>query len=85
MIASVHNALVVIGTALCIIGIIDLSARALITGVTLMVAAWAVHRRARPAWWIISAALGVAFGVSLLQFFRGPRSLSRSCVRCSAR
>jgi hypothetical protein len=45
MIALVRNALVVIGTALSIIGIVDLSARALITGVTLMAAAWAVHRR----------------------------------------
>jgi hypothetical protein len=74
MIALVRNALVVIGTALSIIGIVDLSARALITGVTLMAAAWAVHRRGRAAWWIISAALGVAFGASLLQFFHGPRS-----------
>ena len=74
MITFVRNAFIVMGAALSLIGIIDLSERAAIIGVMLIGTASAVHRRSRAAWWIVSVSLGAAFGASLLQFFQGPRT-----------
>ena len=74
MVTLVRNLLLVIGGALLVIGIIDLSTRAVIIGLVLMMGAWAAHRRSRALWWIVSTALAVAFGSSLREFFRGPQT-----------
>jgi hypothetical protein len=74
MITLVRSLLLVSGGALLIIGVIDVSTRAMVIGVALMVAAAAAHRRSRALWWIVSGALAFFFFASLRGFFRGPQT-----------
>ena len=74
MIGFLKGSLIVAGGALLIIGIIDVSARAIISSVILFAAVLLIHRRLVVFWWIASAALALSLGASLREFFRGPQT-----------
>ena len=80
MIGFVKTSVFVAAAALLIIGVLDFSAKALISSVILFAATFAIHRRVSAFWWIASAALAVALLSSLRDFFRGPQtSLAFMC------
>ena len=84
MITLVRNLLLVIGGALLVIGIIDVSPRGLAIGAAFLAAAWAAHRRSRAFWWIASGVLAFSLCASLREFFRGPQTpLAYTCSTLS--
>jgi lysylphosphatidylglycerol synthetase-like protein (DUF2156 family) len=74
MITFVRNVFLALGLAVSIIGIIDFLPRALIVGLALLAAAYAIQRRSPAFWWVAAAVLVIAFCASLREFFRGPQT-----------
>lgn len=62
------------GAVLLVIAAVDLSLRAVIVGVILLGAAYAVHRRTPAFWWIACLFLLVCFVQAFRDIFRGPQT-----------